>query len=125
MRAADPVTARSVDEAIKSIPFNEGVPVRIDVPGAPPSREYLAILPSRRDAPAVIYRSLEPSEDPDGGGWLVTTLIDRAEFGDYRHAELTGILDDPVVSQVAASVAGTVSSIVSGSIGQRSGAAGG
>jgi hypothetical protein len=120
MRAAEPGMARAVEDAIGRIPHDEGVPIRIDVHGAPGSREYRAILPTQREAPAVIYRRLEPA-DGAGGGWLVTTLIDRDQLRSYQQAELTGILDNPVVSETAASVAGTLSPIVVGQGGGLSG----
>jgi hypothetical protein len=111
LRAADAEKARAVDAAIMRIPSGDGDPVRIPVPGAPPDREYRAILPASRDAPVVIYRAMEPGEG-DGEGWVVTTLIDRDEYEQYMRAERNGILDAPAVKQVTEAVAGTVSSIV-------------
>jgi hypothetical protein len=111
MRLADPQKARATDEAIRRIPEGAGDPIRIDVPDAPPGREYRAIVPNGNGAPVVIYRRLEPSDGVDGD-WLVTTLIDRDKYGEYLRAEMSGLLDAPVVRDVATSVAGTVSSIL-------------
>jgi hypothetical protein len=112
MREADPARARAVDDAIRRIPAGGGEPVRINVPDAPPGRKYFAIAPNRGDAPVVIYRSLEP-DDGAGEGWLVTTLISQSEYRDYRQAEWRGIVDSPVVREVAARAAGTVATIIS------------
>ncbi len=121
LREADPVKARAVDDAIKHIPLG-AEPVRIDVPGGPPDRQYLAMVPYGRGAPVVIYRRLEPDDGADGD-WLVTTLIERDKYDEYQRAEQKGILDAPVVKEMAMSVAGTVSALTAkvrnGPIGQR------
>lgn len=110
MRAADPGKARVVDEAIRQVPNGAGDPIRIDVQGAPPGREYRAIVPSAADAPVVIYRRLASHE---GGDWLVTTLIDRDKYDDYRRAERNGLLDNPVVNSATASATAAAETVAS------------
>jgi hypothetical protein len=110
MRNADPAKARAVDEAIKHIP-ESSMPIRIDVPGAPPERMYSAVIPDRGDAPVVIYRRIQPADEVHGD-WLVTTLIDRKEYEEYLRAEMRGILDNPAVRDIARRLAGTIATIV-------------
>lgn len=107
LRESDRRKAVAVDEAIRHIP-DSGEPLRIDVPGGPPDRQYFAIAPRRPDAPVVVYRELEPDEGSDGE-WLVTTLIERDKYREYLRAEQHGLLDTPMVREVTTSVAGTVS----------------
>jgi hypothetical protein len=110
MRATDPRMAKMVDVAIRSIPSERGEPVRIDVPGLPPDREYRAIVPDTRSAPVVIYRRLRPDDSVDGD-WLVTTLIDRDEYEEYLRAERRGIVDNPAVRHITGSVAGSAATV--------------
>jgi hypothetical protein len=119
MRSADPRKASSVDAAIRSIPRSMGEPLRIPLPGTG-ARKYQAILPAESDAPAVVYRRLGPDEDVDGN-WLVTALIDRNEYEEYRHAERRGIVDNPVVGKIAVTIAGTASSIVANAMPENTG----
>jgi hypothetical protein len=123
MRAAEPGKAKAVDAAISSIPRDSGVPVRIDVPGAPPGREYRAVVPFERDAPVVIYRRLEPGDRADGD-WLVITLIDRDEFDDYQRAAMRGILDNPAVREITARLGRALATLISSSEQERRGSAG-
>jgi hypothetical protein len=123
MRAAEPRKAAAVDAAISSIPRDSGVPVRIDVPGAPPGREYKAVVPFELDVPVVIYRRLEPGDRADGD-WLVTTLIDRDEFDDYQRAAMRGILDNPAVREITARLARSLAIIISSSEHEPKGSAG-
>jgi hypothetical protein len=111
LRVAEPRKAQAVEDLIKSIPHTRSEPVRIDVPGAPHGREYLAALPYDRDAPVVIYRHLQPDESPDGD-WLVTALVDRDEYNEYQRAAMQGILDNPAVREITARLGGTVATIV-------------
>ena len=111
LRAASPQKARAVQELIEKIPHIPSEPVRIEVPGAPKNREYLAAFPYERDAPVVIYRHLQP-DDRAEGDWLVTALIDRDEYEEYRHAEMRGILDNPAVRHITGRLAGTVATII-------------
>lgn len=111
LRAASPQKARAVQELIDSIPDIPSEPVRIEVPGAPKNREYLAAFPYERDAPVVIYRHLQPDDHAEGD-WLVTALIDRNEYEEYRHAELRGIVDNPAVRHIAGGLVGTVATIL-------------
>jgi hypothetical protein len=115
MRMADPQKAQAVDDAIRHIPSGAGEPIQLDLPEAPPGRQYRAIVPHATDAPVVIYRSLEPSEHVDGN-WLVTTLVGRDQYREYRRAEMNGLLDTPEVRDATASLLGTVSSILVNSV---------
>lgn len=111
LRGEDPVISRAVDAAIKRIPSGEGMPLKLDVPGAPTGRHYWAIIPDMPHAPVVCYRPMEPGDHADGQ-WLVTALIPGDQFSEYLKAERRGILDDPAVRTFANTVAGTVSSIL-------------
>jgi hypothetical protein len=115
LRAENAQAATSVDTAITRIPVAGGEPIRLDVPGAPATRQYRAVIPSAPDAPVVLWRPLEAA-DGAGEGVLVTTLIGRDQYDDYRRAEQFGVLDNPAVKVAAAEsgsvVAGTVSSVV-------------
>lgn len=115
LRQGDPENARAVDEAIAHVRYGAGDPVRIDVPDAPATREYRAIVPLSATAPVVIYRKLEPADHASGYG-LVTTLLDRDEYTRYRHAEMSGLLDTPLVRDVATDVATSVTGTVSAAL---------
>jgi hypothetical protein len=110
MRASEPQKARMVDALIRRIPDEPGEPVRIEVPGAPPDRDYRAIVPPDLDVPVVIYRRLQ-SDDGVDGDWLVTTLIDRDVYEEYLQAERRGLLDNPTVRQINGRLAGTIATI--------------
>jgi hypothetical protein len=115
LRQDDPAQARAVDEAIRHVRDGAGDPVRIDVPDAPSAREYRAIVPFSADAPVVIYRKLEPADGATGYG-LVTTLLDRDQFTRYKRAEMSGLLDTPLVRDVATDVATSVTGTVSAAL---------
>lgn len=83
--------AAAVAGAIRHIGPGSGSPLKIRSPGNP-GEPYFAIVPNDDAAPVVIYRKLGPAE---GGGYLVTALTGRNEFGGYERAERQGILDSP------------------------------
>jgi hypothetical protein len=99
LAATDPGQAASVAEAVQSVGRAKAVPIRIDLAGGPAGARYMALAPSDPDAPVVIYRQRIPEAD-DGAGWLVTSLVPRDEYQQYRQAERTGLLDDPIVRGV-------------------------
>jgi len=111
LRASAPQTAQVIDAAIKSIPDTRGEPVRVVGLEPQQERKYLAAVPPGYDAPVVIYRPLEPGEGPQGD-WLVTALVNRDEYEEYRRAEMRGILDDPTVRVWSARLGGTVATII-------------
>jgi hypothetical protein len=71
--------ADAVWAAIERIGRAEGEPV--DLPGAPPGTQYLALTPSGGKGPVVIYRPMLPGED---GDWLVASLIAREQYDAWR-----------------------------------------
>jgi hypothetical protein len=111
LRATAPRAAREVDDLIKNIPDIPSERVRIVGPEPRQDREYQAAVPRSFEAPVIIYRPLLPSEDPQGD-WLVTTLIDRKEYEEYRRAEVRGYLDDPLVRDVSNQVGGKVADLI-------------
>jgi hypothetical protein len=54
---------------------------------------YTVIEPAGDKSPVVIYRELD---DREGGGYLVTAIVDRDEYDGYRRAERQGALDTPL-----------------------------
>jgi hypothetical protein len=97
LRASAPQKAQLVDDLIKNIPNVRSEPVRIVGPESQQRRVYRAAIPPSSEAPVVIYRSLEPDESPQAE-WLVTALVDRTQYEDYRQAEMRGILDNPWIA---------------------------
>lgn len=93
----NPGQAEAVVRAIQEVGHAKARPIKIPVSGGPTGAAYMALAPSDPDAPVLIYRALIPGTDHYAPGWLVTTLLSRAEYNAYRHAESTGLLDDPVV----------------------------
>lgn len=91
----DPEQAAVVAKAIQSVGQAKAVPIRIDLAGGPAGAKYMALAPSDPDAPVIIFRERIPGVD-GGAGWLVTSLLPRDEYQQYRQAESTGLLDDPV-----------------------------
>lgn len=106
---ANPEQAAAVAQAILTIGQAKAVPIRIDPPKAPPGTKYMALAPSDPDAPVIIYRQRNPKVD-SGPGWLVTALLSRDEYQQYREAERTGLLDDPAFQAllVAAAALGVI-----------------
>ena len=95
--------AVAVASAIIGIKAGTGRSIRLNVPGDPPGTPYWAVVPSHKDAPAVIYRTALPGEK---GRLLVTALMDRQAYSEY----VGGLEDNAVVQGVAAFVAaGTLS----------------
>jgi len=111
LRARAPRTALWIDALIKSIPDVRSETVRVVGPEPQQERQYLAAVPPDDDAPVVIFRPLEPDEGPPGD-WLVSALVNRREYEEYRRAEMRGILDDPAVRQLSARLGGTVATII-------------
>jgi hypothetical protein len=91
LRALPKKVAAQVAEAIRRIGPDEGTPLKI--PGDKSGYRYLAIEPSGRNSPVVIYRTLTRSE---GDGYLVTAIVGRDEYDGYQRAERQGALDTPV-----------------------------
>jgi hypothetical protein len=101
MRDLLPQDAAAVARAILKVPQRQSERIRLYVPGDPPGTEYFALMPASPQAPVVIYRGHLPGES---GKWLVTALMDRDSYRQYRH-----VADNAVVQGVAAVVAaGTV-----------------
>jgi hypothetical protein len=78
IRAMTEAEAHAVWAVIKRIGRANGD--RLDLPGAPPSKQYFALTPSDPKAPVVIYRPMLPEED---GDWLVSSLIARDQYDAY------------------------------------------
>ena len=114
LRVAAPRAAREVDDLIKNIPDIPSEPVRIVGSEPQQDREYQAAVPRSFEAPVIIYRPLQPGEGAQGD-WLVTTLINRKEYEEYRQAEARGYLDNPWVRDVSAQVGGKVAAIITNS----------
>ena len=104
LQALPPAQAEAVNEAIGSIPAVAGQ--RFDVPGAFPAEPFLATEPRDPAAPVVIYRRATTGER---GDWLVVSLMDRADYRNFRAAERQ-LSDYPadVRGVVYAAVAGTL-----------------
>jgi hypothetical protein len=96
---ANPEQAAAVAEAILTVGEAKAVPIRIDLPNGPPGAKYMVLAPSDPDAPVIIYRPRIPAVD-GGPGWLVTALLPRDEYQQYREAERTGLLDDPTFQKL-------------------------
>jgi hypothetical protein len=82
--AADEIKQMDPDEigrVLGRVGRGEGEPV--DLPGAPPGTQYLALRPESPKAPVVIYRPMLPNED---GDWLVTSLIPQDNFNAWRQS---------------------------------------
>lgn len=90
-----PEQAAAVAQGIQSVGQAKAVPIRIELAGGPAGAKYMALAPSDPDAPVIIYRQRIPGVD-GGAGWLVTSLLPRDEYQQYRQAERTGLLDDPL-----------------------------
>jgi hypothetical protein len=82
----------AVTSTIGRVGLDRGEPV--DVP-APPGTEYLALTPTDRKAPIVVYRPMLPGED---GDWLVTSLVARAQYDTWRKALVDAV---PGVAEAA------------------------
>lgn len=91
----EPEQAEAVARAIQTVGRAQAAPIRIDLPNGPPGAKYMALAPSDPDAPVIIYRALIPDVDRRSG-WLVTALLPPTEYRQYREAERTGLLDDPM-----------------------------
>lgn len=102
-----PAQAEAVNDAIGDIPANPGQP--LDIPGAPPAEPFLAKEPRDPDAPAVIYRRTTTEEQ---GHWVVVSLMNRADYRAFRHADQQLGSYPPAVREIVnAAVAGTVSTV--------------
>ena len=96
---ANPEQAATVAHAILTVGQAKAAPIRIDLPNGPSGSKYMALAPSNPDAPVIIYRRRVPEVD-GGSGWLVTALLPREEYQQYREAERTGLLDDPTFQKL-------------------------
>lgn len=103
----DPDQADAVARAIQTVGRARAAPIRIDLPNGPPGAKYMALAPSDPDAPVIIYRALIPGVD-HGSGWLVTALLPPTEYRQYREAESTGLLDDPMFQKLMIGLAAAI-----------------
>lgn len=94
-----PEQAEAVARAIQEVGRAPGAPIRIDRSNGPPGAQYMALASSNPDAPVIIYRAHMPDVD-EPPGWLVTALLPAAEYRQYREAEKTGLLDDPLFQKL-------------------------
>jgi hypothetical protein len=102
-----PAHARAVNAAIRDIGVKQGV--RLNIPTEPPAEPFLAVRPTLRDAPVVIYRRTTPEEQ---GDWLVVSLMKPDDYRAARHAEEVVANAAPAVRKlVNAVVAGTVATV--------------
>jgi hypothetical protein len=92
--------ARAIQRIGTEVGTRSSVPLKINVPGAPPGSRYLAAIPDDEQAPVVIYR--EPADKVSN--YLVAALADRDTYRKYERAEQQGLLDDPVAKSVAEAV---------------------
>jgi hypothetical protein len=90
----------------------EGEPV--DLPGAAPGTQYLALTPPGRKAPAVIYRPMLPEED---GDWLVTSLIPREQWNAWSAILQTALSNPAVTAAVAGAATAFIRAMVQGAKG--------
>lgn len=79
--------ATAVARAVRLIGTTEGVPLQL--PGQD-QEHYLVIVPDDDHAPVVVYRQRPKVE---GGGYLVTGLLDRDAYNAYAHAGEPGFFD--------------------------------
>lgn len=91
-KIADPGEGAALRRYINSIPQAVGTPV--DIPGAPPGTQYLAIVPEESELPVIVYRPALPDEQ---GEWLVTALLPRETYQQQKQAEKRGLLQNDTV----------------------------
>ncbi|MDT5368825.1 MAG: hypothetical protein QOH87_2730 [Trebonia sp.] len=94
LNEAKPEQARAVHAAISDLGTGRAEPLHI--PGAPPDTPFLAVEPSVRDAPVVVYRRTAPDEP---GDWLVVSLLSPQEYLQVRRAEQT-LIASPGVGEI-------------------------
>lgn len=90
LRALPSDQAESVARAIQRIGIEPGIPLRI--PGNQDDGTSLVMLPDNDQAPVVAYRLCPPLE---GGGYLVTGLIDRHAYNTYVKGGQPGFFETP------------------------------
>lgn len=105
-----PDQAQAVNAAITQLATSTGRGEPLYIPGAPPDTPFLALEPSLRDAPVVVYRRTSPEEP---GDWLVVYLLSPEEYQRVRQTEQL-LAAEP-------GVAGIVSALVGGAVGTEAG----
>ncbi|HVB45232.1 MAG TPA: hypothetical protein VNF47_21360 [Streptosporangiaceae bacterium] len=91
-KITNPAQGGTLRRLIVGIPQAEGIPV--DISGAPPGTQYLAIVSDDPELPVIVYRPTLPDEE---GEWLVTALLDRDTYQQQKQAEKRGLLQNDTV----------------------------
>ena len=109
LRALDHADGAAVAKAIAAIGVAEGRPAIAGSNGA----QYFAMVPDDARAPVVLYR-----EAP--GGYLVTSLVDRAAYQTFETADQPGFLQSGPFKAAVGAVAAAALGVILGSRAGRS-----
>jgi hypothetical protein len=105
---------RAVAQAIRLIGIKAGVSLE---PPGDDGMQYMVMIPDDDHAPVVIYRERPKLE---GGGYLVTGLLDRDTYSTYTRTAQPGFLETPAGKAVLGAIA-VGAAAIGFSLGSRSG----